>query len=207
MAVKNPKMVINAFTDAQIRTWEPVFKASLEKAKSEMPKTYRELEILMEVLDSISNHMSVGHNSKEKLESMMTVLEVQFNNYEISWENSMWEISDDVFYEFEELYLTIAEAVDKVKAALFESKKFLREKSIQRGKDRNNSGDHNNGRGRNAKPIMVNPTKSTPAIPALASQDVAADNCHAFAGVQIPKWDPVFKTAYLEKAKSEMPKT
>ena len=149
MAVKNPKMVINAFTDAQIRTWDPVFKASLEKAKSEMPKTYRELEILMEVLDSISNHMSVGHNSKEKLEIMMTVLEVQFNNYEISWENSMWDVSDDVFYEFEELYLTINEAVDKVNAALFESKKFLREKSMQRGRDRNNGGDLNNGRHRN----------------------------------------------------------
>ena len=75
------------------------------------------------------------------------------------------------------------------------------------GRDRNNGKDHNNGRGRNAKPIMVNPTKSTPAIPALASQDVAADNCHAFAGVQIPKWDHVFKTASLGKAKSEMPKT
>ena len=40
MAVDNPKMVINAFTDVQIRTWNPVFKASLEKAKLEMPKTY-----------------------------------------------------------------------------------------------------------------------------------------------------------------------
>ena len=162
MAVKNPKMVIDAFTDAQIRTRDPVVKASLEKAKSEMPKTYRELEILMEVLDSISNHMSVGHNSKEKLESMMTVLEVQFNNYEISWENSMWEISDDVFYEFEELYLTIAEAVDKVKAALFESKKFLREKSIQRGKDRNNGRDRNNSgyRNRDAKNVQKHPRSS-----------------------------------------------
>ena len=75
------------------------------------------------------------------------------------------------------------------------------------GRDCNNGKDHNNGRGGNAKPTTVNPTKGTPAIPALASQDVAADDCHAFAGVQIPKWDPVFKTAYLEKAKSEMPKT
>ena len=168
MAVKNPKMVVNAVTDAQIRTWDPVFKASLEKAKSEMPKTYRELEILMEVLDSISNHMSVGHNSKEKLESMMTVLEVQFNNYEISWENSMWEISDDVFYEFEELYLTIAEAVDKVKAALFESKKFLREKSIQRGKDRNNGRDRNNSgyRNRDTKNVQKRPrwSKKTKSV-------------------------------------------
>ena len=80
-----------------------------------------------------------------------------------------------------------------------------RGKDCNNGRDRNNGG-HRNGN-RNAKPIMVNPTKGTPAILALASQDVAADDCHAFAGVQIPKWDPVFKTASLEKAKSEMPKT
>jgi hypothetical protein len=44
----------------------------LTKAKMEMPKTYMELVTLQEVLDSISNHMSVGHNSKEKLEIMRT---------------------------------------------------------------------------------------------------------------------------------------
>ena len=75
------------------------------------------------------------------------------------------------------------------------------------GRDRNTGGDRKNGRDRNAKPITVNPTKGTPTMQALASQDVAADDCHAFAGVQIPKWDPVFKTASLRKAKAEMPKT
>ena len=50
-------------------------------------------------------------------------------------------------------------------------------------------------------------------MPALASQEVAAtlrsmaDECHAFAGVQIPKWDPVFKTALLRKAKAEILQT
>jgi hypothetical protein len=76
-----------------------------------------------------------------------------------------------------------------------------------KGKDHNSGGDRKNGKDRNAKPVTVNRTKGTPTMPALASQDVAADDCHIFAGVQIPKWDPVFKTASLRKAKAEMPKT
>ena len=154
MAVENPKMVINAFTDAQIRTWDPVFKAaSLEKAKLEMPKTYQELEILMRVLDSVSNHMSVGHNSKEKLEIMRTALKVQFNNYEISWESSWGDVSDEaLFGEFQELYSIADEAVDTANKALFESIKFLRENSIQ-NRDRKNGIDRNNGQDCNGYPI------------------------------------------------------
>ena len=154
MAVDNPKMVINAFTDTQIWTWDPVFKASLEKAKSEMPKTYQELEILMRVLDSISNHMSVGHNSKEKLEIMRTALKVQFNNYEISWENSMGYISGDaLFDEFQELYSIADEAVDKASKALLEAKKFLRENSTQNlGTDTPPADSNFSANNRTAKP-------------------------------------------------------
>ena len=154
MAVDNPKMVINAFTDTQIWTWDPVFKASLEKAKSEMPKTYQELEILMRVLDSIGNHMSVGHNSKEKLEIMRTALKVQFNNYEISWENSMGYISGDaLFDEFQELYSIADEAVDKASTALLEAKKFLRENSTQNlGTDTPPADSNFSANNRTAKP-------------------------------------------------------
>ena len=155
----------NAVADVKIPRWDPAFKIpSLRKAKMEMPKTYMELVTLQEVLDSISNHMSVGCNSKEKLEIMKTTLKIQFNNYELSWENSMWDVSDEVFYEFEELYLTITEAVDKVNAALFESKKFLREKSIQRGRDCN--GDLKEDRNRDTKSVQKRPrwSKKTKSV-------------------------------------------
>ena len=121
----------NAVADVKIPRWDPAFKIpSLRKAKMEMPKTYMELVTLQEVLDSISNHMSVGHNSKEKLEIMKTTLKIQFNNYEISWENSCGYLSSEaVFDEFQELYSIADEAVDKANKALFESRMFLCENS------------------------------------------------------------------------------
>ena len=108
----------------------------------------------MEVLDSISNHMSVGHNSKEKLEIMRTALKVQFNNYEISWENSWGDVSDEaLFDEFQELYSIAVEAVDKANKALFESKKFLHENSIQNlGSDTPPAGSNFSANNRTVKP-------------------------------------------------------
>jgi hypothetical protein len=78
-----------------------------------------------------------------------------------------------------------------------------------RNADRNRGRNGGRNGDRNEKPTTVNPTKGTPTMvmPALASQDVAADDCHAFIGVQIPKEETVFKTASLKKAKAEMPKT
>merc|ERR1712051_1053083 len=121
----------HAVADVKIPRWDPAFKIpSLRKAKMEMPKTYMELVTLQEVLDSISNHMSVGHNSKEKLEIMKTTLKIQFNNYEISWENSCGYLSSEaVFDEFQELYSIADEAVNKANKALFKSRMFLSENS------------------------------------------------------------------------------
>ena len=109
----------NAFAGVQIPKWDPVFKtALLRKAKAEMPKTYLELVLLKEVLDSVNERMSAGRNSKGTLEIMTAALHAQFNRYEISWENSMGYVSENVFDEFVDLYLTIDEAVVKALATI-----------------------------------------------------------------------------------------
>ena len=61
--------------------------------------------------------MSVS-KSKGTLELMEAALNAQFNRYEISWENASGDVSCDVFDEFDELYLTIDEAVEQALAAI-----------------------------------------------------------------------------------------
>ena len=124
----------HAFADAEIPMWDSAFKtSSLRKAWTEMPKTFLELVRLKEILDSVAERMSVGRNSKGDLELMKAALSAQFTRYEISWENSMWDVSGDdaLFDEFVELYETVNEAVEKADTALYESKKFLQENSVQ----------------------------------------------------------------------------
>ena len=118
--------------------------ASLEKAKTETTEMYWEVVLLQEILDSINRHVSVGITSKGTPDLMSKALRGQFTRYEISWEKSMWDDSGNnaLFDKFQELYLTVNEAVDNVlypwlhateKAvdkALFKSEKFLQSSPI-----------------------------------------------------------------------------
>ena len=84
-----------------------------------MPKTYLELVLLQEVLDSVNTHMSVGRNSEGTLELMTAALRAQFTRYEISWQKSMLDIEGDaLFDELEELYGTSYEVVKSAKEAV-----------------------------------------------------------------------------------------
>jgi hypothetical protein len=94
----------HAFADSKIPKWDPAFKtSSLKKAKAKMPKTYLELVLVKEVLDSINKRMSDGRNSNENLERMSAAL--RDANDVVCDVTSMWDVGGDeaLYYEFESL--------------------------------------------------------------------------------------------------------
>ena len=71
------------------------------------------------VLESVNKHMSVGRNSKGTLELMTAALRAQFARYEISWQESMIDVEEDVLFdELEEICGTTEESVHKALAEI-----------------------------------------------------------------------------------------
>ena len=71
------------------------------------------------VLESVNKHMSVGRNSKGTLELMTAALRAQFARYEISWQESMIDVEEDVLFdELEEICGTTEESVNKALAEI-----------------------------------------------------------------------------------------
>ena len=98
---------------------EQVFPCLREDVKSEIPETYQEFKLLMEILDSVKSHLSVGLTSKETLELMGKALNDQFARYRVSWIDLMRGVKDDaIFLEIDATFWALVEVVESAEEAV-----------------------------------------------------------------------------------------